>query len=90
MYWYNVDLGSKCLIWPALEVIDEGGRTPCLDQDHLRSSPQSTQPLSTVGKFHMWIKSVQGRLPLHKKCLDKARGEGAPTSGSMEVLVQNE
>lgn len=82
-----MDLGLECPIWLALKVIDERGRGPCLDQAHLKSSPRSTQTLSAVGKCHVWIKCVQGGLVLHKKCLDKARGEGALTSSALEVLV---
>ena len=45
MYWYNVDLGPECPIWLALKVID-GGKGPCLDQAHHKSSPRPNQPLS--------------------------------------------
>ena len=58
MYWYNVDLGPECPIWMALKVIDEGGRGPCLDQAHHKSSPWSNQPLSAGKECNVWIKYV--------------------------------
>ena len=72
MHWYNVDLGPKCPIWMALKVVDGGGRGPCVDQTHLKSSPWSNHSLSTVGGCHMWIMSVQGGLVFHKNHLENA------------------
>ena len=54
LYWYNVDLGPECLICLALEVIDEGGGSPCLDHAHHMSSPQSNRPQTIEKRCHVW------------------------------------
>ena len=72
MYKYNVDLGLECPIELALKVIDEGGRDPCLDQAHHKSSPWSNQPQLAEEECHLWIRNVQGGLALHGKHPDSA------------------